>query len=284
VDFTSLTDIRNSASVPAPEPRRDLSINDEPQMVVNQEELVPGTMISTPPPAEPQNAADLLEARAAYSRAIEAVGERDKQLSDLNQKMEELRLQMELMPKAWQPPPQAPALPDGLDPESQVTVKDLFQFAQNFAAAQQNAMEQMEVARIRASWAVPSQRESEILQRFPQLANLPELQKVQAIEKVNRSLYGQGVPAPSAASARPIAASPLSQPMVPNVESNRPSVRDVPVSDNGRAKAEMEYEAAKQIVNPRERAQKMRDAAEKLARLQGTSLDDISGQQWVSRG
>jgi len=271
---------------PAPEPSRDLSINDQPEVIVNSDDLTPGTdnLVSTPGPRDPDMSAALVEAREQYARAIEAIGARDKQLEELAQKMEEMRLQVELMPKQAFQNQSPPVLPDGLDPEAQVTVKDLFQFAQNFAAAQQQAMEQMEVQRIRGSWGVPAPQEAEILQRFPQIATLPELQKVQAVERVYRSLYKSKAPAAAAPERPQIPAQNLSQPVVPHVEPTRPMVRDVPPSDNGLTAARAEYEAALKVINPRERAQKMRDAAEKIARLQGTSLDDISGGQWVSRG
>jgi len=286
---TSPTDRRNTANIPAPEPERALTLDElqREQVNVAADSLVPGqdNILSTPGPTHPQMAAELDEARAQYARAIEAVGQRDRELEAIRTQMEEVRIQMELL--ASQPPMQhsgPPQLPPNLDPNATVTVNDLFNFAQDFARQQQMQMELLEVNRIRSGWGITPTQESEILQRFPQIANLPELQKVQAIQKVGQTLYRSKPTVASAPERPPIAAQPLSSQPVPMVESARPLVRDERPDANLLAAAWQEYEAAKKVVNPRERAQRMREGAEKIARLQGTTLDDVTGSQWVGRG
>jgi hypothetical protein len=223
-------------------------------------------------------AADLASAR---SREEELLAALQKQQAEFQRQMQQMQLDWQIQaasmaPAAPQPPGQA--LPKDLSPTDPVTFEQFAVMAGNLPAL-------VEIHTTRATWGISPQEEQQILAEYPNLVQMPELQRVRLMKQVadmKRSAPAAAPPAPNGRQATP-QQRPITQHVVPHVEGGTPPVVSEPHANDQLQLALKAYEDAKQIPDKRKRHLAMRQTWDRVLAIQGVSHADLSKTAWVSK-
>ena len=285
---------------PAPGPAKTMDLTGEPVGTVNIDpgDLTPGgpnapnpqsapAHASTPPPQQPDLAAEVAEWKKRAGEALAAIGtertareEQDRKHAAALQKMQ-MNFQIAQASQAQQAATPAPdALPDGINPDDHPT------FAQ-MKAISVNVRAEAAAAAIQATWDVTQDEINAVFAANPALQNVPEPQRTQWVLQQAHQLRADLQP-PSVSPA------PVAQPQAPQAQS-RP-VATVPLVEgptgapafetqdptNEMAEAQAAYVQANAIPDKKERNAARKEAWTRILALQGMSHEELSKSSFTS--
>jgi hypothetical protein len=240
-------------------------------------------MQSTPPPEAPSVATELTQLRKDYGEAIQNIGAIKQ---EHEQQIEEMRFAMEMSSGngATQPQFQMPPVPEGVDLDAEMKVRDYFNAIPgivNLAQAQATAQV------IRATRDETTEQETAALQKWPVLAQKPEPARTLGIQRAVRMMSGPEAsnPAPAPQSTAPAEMRPAA-PVLPQPEASYPATTDIrPTSQEEAIRAK--YVQAEQMevhseMDRKKRLRLMREAADELDKLRGVTDDTRKSSGFVA--
>lgn len=282
--------VESARNIGAPEPASTTSVPSIDQMenyVLTDPSGSQVPIESTPPPMQPDLAAQLLELKQAQGSLIQALGSIREENRELQQRLELERLNRELfaVPQAPVAPP-APALPPELaeragDP---FTVQDVFtQLLPQLNRAIQLTVAEHQAQLVRQTWDVTEAERQRAVQLFPQIQQLPESQQIPVIQRVVREVVRKPTTtAPQPQTAPPTQAqSPApqpgpSRPVVPLTDTPQTPTPEGIAALNEATLALQEYQEIVQnrrtFKTPHDRERALTAAYERVLRAQGTSM------------
>jgi len=280
-------DALEATKYPIPTPRRTADVIVEETTQIESGARPPGEDIHTgeapdeelqtsPPPANPEDAAELQRLRSEVGGLRDELGKRDEAHT---QKLAELDLRMKMSAGA-QPQAQRSApmqLPPGLNAEDNPTWEQ-FNAVLNQVIPNVQAVAQAQA--IRGVWDVTPAEEMAVLQEYPNLTQTEpdrtRLIKEAALLK-RPPKEEPAVPAPASVStvAPPeVPERPLGRTVPLKETGSAPAISDAP-SESAMALAQAEYDAAARITDKQERLTARKAAWNKLLALQGMTQNTI---------
>lgn len=255
----------------APEPRRELHL--PPEAVSREHVVYPSQFDEAPAPDNPQAAMQELEEGQKAGELIAALG---RQREEYEAQLAELKLQMRLMQQESAAQSAPPRMPDGIDPKAFATNEQIVAALYQFGSAMQA---ELAATRIRARWDVTDAEEQAALATYPNINHKQEPARTEAILEAVRVLR-KSKPAtapptpgnPAYANATP---APRTVPSPAVAPTTVPDSRPAGASDSLR-KAFADYEAAKRLPNKSQRVAAMKEAHERILRLQNTTRENVA--------
>jgi len=259
----------------APEPSR--SIQAHPDSVYSEYPLPPSSFAEAEPPTDPAAAVQELEESQKTGELIAALG---RQREEYEAKLEEMRLQIQLMqhqpaqPQTFSPDPSQ--LPPDYDPKAYATNGQILEALYRFG---EQVSKELEATRLRSRWDVTDEEEAAALSIYPAINQKQEPDRSKAILDAVRVLRkSRGATAKSTAGTPAHSNVPTAPRTVPS-----PSVAPTTVADqrpvstsDSLKKAFADYEAAKRLPNKSQRVAAMKEAHSRILQLQSTSREAVS--------
>ena len=232
---------------------------------------------TSPPPARPTEAAELVELRSRVGSLVQALSAKD---AEIDRRLAELKFSQEAAQVAQNRlQPQAFPLPPGIEPGQTPTWEQLSSF---FSYAVPAVQADARAQAIRATWDVTFEEEQRALQAYPVLATIgtepARTQKtLEAVRLLRQATQAPASPAPASALAfAPLPETRPGRPTVPHTEyisspvsPDAPAVGAMELAIAEYNQVEASLRSARTDAERKERLLALRRASEKVDSLRG---------------
>ena len=244
---------------------------------------LPRGMRSSPPPEDSETAAVLAEMKQQIGQLTDSIG---KMRHESQAKLEEVELnhQIQLLTMRGR---QLPTLPEGINPQQNVTLGDMTQILSRFGSDFESAI-------MRRTWDITPEEELEVLNANPSLQQLTEPDRTGLIKRAvetRRRSRGAASPTNSSTSApgstaapAPANSRPIAGHVVPMVETTSPGDVGELTPQNAYQQAINEYRDADKIPDRTRRLAAKKNAAKKAQFALGISDEQMATTAFSQRG